>query len=88
MIGLLGLIPGGWRVGLVAVLVALAASAALYERHVLIVEGEQKAIEQQEKANAEEAKRAAAGAKNVDDCYSAGGTWDRDSGVCTPATGK
>jgi hypothetical protein len=61
----------------------------LYERHKLILEGEQIANERVEKANAAAQAKAKEGQDDVANCYDAGGTWLRDRGVCdTTGTGK
>jgi hypothetical protein len=73
-----------------AIALALALVAfGVYERHKLIVEGEQIAIEKVNKANAAAAAKAKEGQDDVANCYDAGGTWLRDRGVCdTSAAGK
>jgi hypothetical protein len=53
-----------------------------YERHKLIVEGEQIAIEKVEKANAAAQAKAKEGQNDVASCYDLGGAWDRTSGMC------
>jgi hypothetical protein len=54
----------------------------LYERHKLIVEGEQIANERVEKANAAAQAKAKEGQNDVASCYDSGGAWLRDRGVC------
>ena len=54
----------------------------LYERHKLIVEGEQIAVEKVQKANAEAEAKAKKGQDDVAGCYDGGGSWDRTNGVC------
>jgi hypothetical protein len=54
----------------------------LYERHKLIVEGEQIATERVEKANAAAQAKAKEGQDDVASCYDSGGVWDRVNGVC------
>ena len=76
-----------WRMVGVVVIGAGILAAGLTYRHALIVEGEQKALQKVEDANAQSNAAAAKAAKTVDDCFNAGGTWDRDSGVCSPAAG-
>lgn len=79
-----------WRALIVALALAAVVAAGLYERHALIVQGEQDALRKVEKANAQSQTGAARAAKNVDDCFAAGGAWNRDSGECVPndAAGK
>ncbi len=54
----------------------------LYERHKLIVKGEQIAVEKVQKANAEAQAKAKKGQDDVAGCYDGGGAWDRVNGVC------
>ena len=54
----------------------------VYERHKLIVEGEQIAIEKVETANAAAQAKAKEGQNDVASCYDLGGAWDRTSGMC------
>jgi hypothetical protein len=73
-----------------AAIVALLGlvSFGLYERHKLIVEGEQIAIEKVEKANAAAQAKAKEGQDDVATCYDSGGTWLRDRGVCDTSSGS
>lgn len=65
----------------IVVLIALI-SFGLYERHKLIVEAEQIAIEKVQKANADAQANAKKGQDDVAACYDGGGAWDRAGGVC------
>ena len=53
-----------------------------WERHELIMQGEAQERQQMEQANDKEMARAVAAARNVDECFTARGTWDRDRGLC------
>ena len=77
-----------WR--LVLILLAIVAVLAFggYERVKGYSAGNTAAITKITKANQEEARRAQAAAKNVDDCYAAGGSWDRARGLCDDAAGQ
>ena len=65
----------------IVVLLGLIGFGA-YERHKLVVEGEQIAIEKVEKANAAAQAKAKEGQNDVASCHDLGGAWDRTSGVC------
>ena len=82
MLALVPLLLSNWKLFLYGGLIAGVVGYALYYRHELIVQGEQRALEQVKDANDAERDHAVAAAKNVDDCYTAGGVWDRDVGVC------
>lgn len=63
--------------------IALAIVAgALYYRGVLIQKGHDQAIQEINDANNQEKKQADQGQYTVDQCYAAGGDWNRDNGVC------
>jgi hypothetical protein len=82
MIALIPFVLTYWRTLLLVAFFAAVAAAGLHYRHQLIVEGEQKALQQVEDANAKASTEAQSAAKNVDDCFVAGGTWDRSRGEC------
>ena len=69
----------------VVVLIGLVGFG-LYERHKLIVEGEQIANERVEKANAAAQAQAKKGQEDVATCYDGGGAWDRANGLCNPSS--
>ena len=74
-----------WRaVAIIGCCLALIGIGA-YERVKGYEQGKTSAITKIEKANDEEMRRATSAAKTVDDCYSAGGDWDRQLGLCKPA---
>ena len=68
--------------GAAIVIVIGLVGFGLYERHRLIAEGEQIAIEKVNKANAEAEVKAKKGQDDVASCYDSGGTWDRSAGLC------
>lgn len=86
MLALIGLVP--WRAWLVGAVVAGALGTVVYFHHEWIAEGYNKAIGAITDANNAEKKKADQGQQTVDDCYNAGGTWDRSNGVCVNAPSK
>ena len=82
MFALVPLLLSNWKPILIAGAVAAGLGWLAWERHELIVQGEQQALEKVKEANDADAAEAAGAAKTVDDCYAVGGTWDRDLGVC------
>jgi hypothetical protein len=64
------------------VIVAGATGFLAYEHHKVYDEGYAAAISDVRAANAKSNAEASKGQSNVEACYIAGGTWDRDNGVC------
>jgi len=85
VLALLPLALANWRILAIGAACAAVVAGGLYYRHELIVQGENEALQKVEDANAQSQATAAKAAKTVDDCFNAGGTWDRDAGVCNPA---
>lgn len=77
-----------WRALAVAVGVIALIAFGSYERLKGYSAGKTAAVEKIEKANELENARATSAAKTVDDCFAAGGDWDRAAGVCKPAAGQ
>lgn len=77
-----------WKAVLIGVAVLIITMAALYERSVLIAEGEADAKAKIDQANQEEMRRANEAQDTVDGCYAIGGDWDRARGVCVGPAGK
>ena len=78
-----------WRAAAIVGGVLALLGFGAHERLKGYQQGKTSAITKIEKANDEEMRRATSAAKTVDDCYSAGGDWDRELGLCKPpATSK
>jgi hypothetical protein len=75
-------LPALLRYAFYGVIVAGAAGFLAYEHHKVYDEGYAAAITDIQTANAKSQAEAAKGQKNVEDCFTAGGNWDRDNGVC------
>lgn len=71
-----------WRVGLIAAGLLGLSGWALWERHALLEEGRQRELTKIEDANHAAEHKADQGSNAVDDCFGAGGAWNRDDGMC------
>jgi len=85
----LAFLLSNWKlVGVVAGSVLLASWLGC-ERMKLIHEGAQQERQKIEEANHAAEQKADTGARTVDECYAAGGSWNRHRGVCEqPGPGK
>jgi len=88
VIALLPFLLRNWRGVLTAAALAALIGFGLYYRHQLIVEGEQKALQEIEHANEQEQSAALRAATGVVDCDRAGGDWDRAVGMCVGSTSR
>ena len=82
IIPIISFVFNNWRLVLTGAGVAAALVWLGVEHHKVYVEGETAAIQKVEKRNAQELSTADAAQKLVDDCYAAGGTWNRSDGLC------
>jgi uncharacterized protein (UPF0333 family) len=77
-----------WRLSLLVLFIAALVGGGVYIRVTSYHQGEAAAVQTVKDANDVAQQRAQAAAQSVDDCYAAGGNWDRDRGVCLPDAGR
>lgn len=88
MLAFIPFVLGNWRLLAYGSAIAALIGLGLYEHHKIYVEGEQAAVQNVEKANAQASAQAQVGSDTVDLCYRSGGIWDRATGVCQHNAGR
>ena len=82
MFAFLPFILGNWKAVLVGAGLLAIGGWAIHERSVFINEGEQRELKKIEDSNHDSERKADNGSTTVDLCFSNGGAWDRERGVC------